>query len=155
MKKALRGFTLVECLVALAILGIASLTMAQIYAGVSKRNRENHLINSSLSNQMAYVEKYTNSEAVPIYFGGGATSSPDPHATSDHKPPTSGNFVQITKVTDAAGTLSTTEKYSYPADLYVLYSRDADDKDSSDSGYKGETEDKYNLRYKYIVGHQN
>ena len=32
MKKSFRGFTLIECLIALAILGIASLVMAQIYA---------------------------------------------------------------------------------------------------------------------------
>ncbi|MGN0587459.1 MAG: type II secretion system protein J, partial [Oscillospiraceae bacterium] len=34
-KKSVKGFTLVECLVALAILGIASLIMVQIYANVS------------------------------------------------------------------------------------------------------------------------
>ena len=32
----IKGFTLAECLIALAILGIGSLVMAQIYADVSK-----------------------------------------------------------------------------------------------------------------------
>ena len=44
MKKHIKGFTLIECLIALAILGIASLTMAQIYASVAQRNRNNQII---------------------------------------------------------------------------------------------------------------
>ena len=69
MKKHFKGFTLIECLIALAILGVASLTMAQIYASVAQRNRNNQIMNTSLSNQMSYVERYTASEAVPIYYG--------------------------------------------------------------------------------------
>ena len=165
MKKRFKGFTLIECIVALGVLGIASLTMAQIYANVSTRNKMNHLVNTSLSNQMSYVEKYTDSESVPIYFGGSKTAASDkvsggsggtpPHA----KTPTGVLNFKITKYDPAASggaTLSTTESYSYPADVYVLKSRDRDDVKLEDSTRNaGYNESDYNLRYKYIQGHTN
>ena len=166
MKKCFKGFTLVECIVALAILGIASLTMAQIYASVSQRNKNNHLVNTSLSNQMAYVEKYTDTEAVPIYFNeASGTSKPDPQSLSSsttkyppHKESGSvtvkSNYVTIVKVkTDSH--LEANDTYSFPVDTFILRSRDRNDKDAKDTGYVGEAEDNYNLRYKYIVGHTN
>ncbi|MGN0674792.1 MAG: type II secretion system protein [Oscillospiraceae bacterium] len=154
MKKSFKGFTLIECIVALAILGIASLTMAQIYAGVAKRNRENHVVNTSLSNQMAYVEKYTNTEAVPIYYNN--STSADPNASNtDRKPPhESGsgglkdNYVKIVKVDTDGKTLIDDETYSFPVDTFVLKSRDG-----SDTAYS--SDENYNLRYKYIIGHSN
>lgn len=147
MKKSFKGFTLVECIVALAILGVASLTMAQIYATVSLRNKNNHMINTSLSNQMAYVETYTDSEAYPIYYNNSNTadtSTIPPHMTGS----TGGANVKIVSSYN-------NYEYSYAADIYVLKSRDGNDKDSDDTGYIGETEDNYNLRYKYILGHNN
>lgn len=56
-KKKTKGFTLIECIVALAILGIAAMVMAQIYASVSKINEQNHRINESLSQTVAEAEK--------------------------------------------------------------------------------------------------
>lgn len=179
--RKVKGFTLIECIVALAILGIASLTMAQIYANVSMRNRDNHLVNTSLSNQMEYVEKATDTEAVPIYFGNSDTkkSHADGDATStDRKPPhktneaVNNNFVQIVRCKPSASgsvTHELDETYSFPVDIYVLYSRDQDNDSSkvctvaangdktwsNNPNYNGESEAKYNLRYKYIVGHQN
>lgn len=181
--RKVKGFTLIECIVALAILGIASLTMAQIYANVSMRNRDNHLVNTSLSNQMEYVEKATDTEAVPIYFGNSDTqkSHADGDATStDRKPPhktneaVNNNFVQIVRCKPKTGDPTKVEHvddetYSFPVDIYVLYSRDQDNDSSkvctvaangdktwsNNPNYNGESEAKYNLRYKYIVGHQN
>ncbi len=176
--RKIKGFTLVECIVALAVLGIAAMTMAQIYANVSVRNRSNHLVNTSLSNQMAYVEQYTASEAIPVYFGHGTQNQADTHATSDKIPPhettdsvPNKNYITITRVTEDA---SDPEKYnpvadstySFPVDIYVLYSRDQDDEGSmlynpttktrsTNTAYNGESEDNYNLRYKYIIGHSN
>ena len=167
MKKRFKGFTLIECLVALGILGIASLTMAQIYATVAMRNRMNHLVNTSLSNQMAYVERYTNSEAVPIYFGTGKTDKADKvgsSASATGQPPhvltSTGAFNYVITKFDpsaapgAANPLDAKQKYSYPADIYVLHSRDRGDvklnDGESDMGY---TEENYNLRYKYVIGH--
>lgn len=165
MKKRFRGFTLIECLVALGVLGIASLTMAQIYANVSSRNRMNHLVNTSLSNQMAYVEKYTNTEAVPVYFGGSDTATSDKLGASGatgkpphEKTPTGLLNFKITKYNPSASggsDLSDKEVYSYPADVYVLLSRDAKNKSSSDADFNGAgyNESNFNLRYKYIQGH--
>lgn len=162
--KKIKGFTLVECIVALAVLGIASLTMAQIYANVSLRNKNNHLVNTSLSNQMAYVEQYTGAEAVPIYFGS-TTNTPDPEAadsSTTKKPPhkssktTQNNYITITRIdVDSGGSAVDGDAYSFPTDIFVLNSRDSNDNDSADSGYRGQDEDKYNLRYKYLIGHVN
>ncbi len=55
--KKLKGFTLVECLISLAVLAVASLVMAQIYASVGSINRQNHYMNTSLAAQMALVEQ--------------------------------------------------------------------------------------------------
>lgn len=185
MKKNFKGFTLIECLIALAILGIASLTMAQIYAGVSKRNRNNQIMNTSLSNQMSYVERYTASEAVPIYYGS-TSNTPDTEAkkaSTTKKPPhqksisTNCNYVKITKVKDGKDPLDTTyttadrvsdSTYSFPVDIYVLLSRDNNDKNSNDSSFSGQYDDLFenpdtsktyeddmNLRYRYLLGHTN
>lgn len=62
--KKIKGFTLVECLVALAILGISSLIMAQIYANISRINRENNYYNQSLANQVKYSEKTLHKRSV-------------------------------------------------------------------------------------------
>lgn len=164
MKKSFKGFTLIECLIALAILGIASLTMAQIYAGVAKRNRNNHLVNTSLSNQMSYVERYTDSEAVSLYYGGGATSSPDSNAVSQGgsgEPPhkhgsTNTDYVKIIRTTpvdpsdpdNKKFTHDSNATYSFPADVYVLYSRDQNNNHSAN-------EKDLDLRYKYLTGHSN
>lgn len=165
MKKSFKGFTLIECMIALAILGVASLTMAQIYGAVSTRNKMNHLVNSSLSNQMSYVERYTNSQAVPMYFGGGATSTKDPEVGGTTKKPPhvadpNGTNLQKPhlKVESSYKDPVTGKKnlYSYSADIYVLKSRDRWD-DTLDSSTKdgGYTEGDYNLRYKYVLGHKN
>ena len=89
----IKGFTLVECLIALAILGIGSLVMAQIYADVSKRNLSNHNVNTSLSYQMKVVEEATGADAISMYFGGldgSGQPKPDPNSAdsnTDKKPP--------------------------------------------------------------------
>lgn len=179
MKKTFKGFTLVECLIAMAILAIAGTLMASIYANVSQRNNFNHFMNTSLANQMAYIEKYTDSESVPIYFGG-LDSSKKPKQDSELKstPPTrrapheyvSNNqgttaYVQIQKL-DKNESVVSTDKYSFPVDIFVMYSRDtgndASGKAKASSEYEREDNTSYsqrygeknnNLRYKYILGH--
>lgn len=144
MKRKFKGFTLVECLVALAIIGIAGMMMAQIYAAVAQRNKVNHFVNTSLSNQMQYVEKYTNTEAQKIsltYPASGTTTTPPHKATGFY----------YMKITNKA---KTTEQYSLPVDIYVLYNRDTKNRDKGDAGYldiSGSGNEDYDLRYKYLL----
>lgn len=170
MKKTFKGFTLVECLIAMAILAIASTLMAEIYAVVSQRNNSNQFMNTSLSNQMKYIEQYIDAETVPIYYGA-ATKTSDPEAASGSttkKPPhqksvsTNYNYVKVTKLKADGVSAEVNSTYSFPADVYVMYSRDTNDNDSTDSGYgsmassismDGTSEKEGNLRYKYILGH--
>lgn len=146
MKKTLKGFTLVECLVAMAILAIASMTLGAIEATVAKRNNFNHFTNSSLSNQMAYVEKYENLEVVKI--ASTHTGTTPPSGTNSGTTA----YVKLTKGTNS---------YSFPVDIYVMYSRDTHNVGSNGKDADGNTaaysqmyaEDDHNLRYKYLVGH--
>lgn len=149
MKKTFKGFTLVECLVAMAILAIAGTLMAEIYATVAKRNNANTFMNSSLANQMAYIEKYENANTVKI--------------TSTHTgtTPPSGTNSGTSAYVKVKNTV-TNKEYSFPVDIYVMYSRDTDNKGSNESDYgtmassfsmNGSSEKEGNLRYKYILGH--
>ncbi len=167
MKKTLKGFTLIECLVALAILGIASLTMAQIYARVAARNNMNHLVNTSLAYQMKYVESYTDSETISVKYNfTGDTAGVPPHrggstsgsGTMQQASSSNKSFVKIissyNSETDAAPAHAKGNSYSYPVNIYVLQSRDRGDRDSNDSGYENGVYDEKpdNLRYKYVLG---
>lgn len=158
--KKFRGFTLVECLVALAVLGIGALVMAQIYSNVSRINMSNHNINTSLAYQMKIVEEATGADSVTMYFGGGATSTPDANAadSSTTKYPPHKQGIASTDLTKPYVKITgsyNSNVYSYPTDIYVLLSRDVNDKASDDSAYVGDAEGNYALRYKYIVGHSN
>lgn len=169
MKKTFKGFTLVECLVAMAILAIAGTLMAEIYATVASRNNFNHFNNSSLSNQMKYIEQYTKSKTLPVYFGdsasyssaaaAGTTTKYPPHHSSNTKN-TEGRYVEITKL-NSSGDKVDDNTYSFPTDIYIMYSRDTHDVGSNNKDADDNTanyspmfsEQNNNLRYKYILGH--
>lgn len=155
MKKTFKGFTIVECLVAMAILAIASTLMASIYANVAKRNNANHFMNTSLANQMAYIEKYENTDTAKITNGIDPDATTPPHSDSSISNSGTDSYVKITNTT-------TSQEYSFPVDVYVMYSRDTSGKSSTDSDYgqvassfsmNGSSEKEGNLRYKYILGH--
>lgn len=156
MKKFFKGFTLVECLVAMAILAIASTLMASIYANVAARNNFNHFNNTSLANQMAYIEKYENSETVKITNTYSGTTPP-----SGTNSGTSA-YVKVTKFKSDGTTLDTASSYSFPVDIYIMYSRDTHNVGSSGKDANGQSatysgvysEKDNNLRYKYILGHK-
>ena len=57
MKRKVKGFTLVECIVAMALIAVASLFMAQIYASLSEIERGNKMLSTSLEEQMKKVER--------------------------------------------------------------------------------------------------
>lgn len=146
-KKNVKGFTLIECLVALAILGIASLVMVEIYANVSRINKNNHNINTSLSYQMKYVEEKTNSEAHQILYSGAAVADPS------NVPPASGGGVANNNNYVSFKSSYSGNTYSCGADIYILMSRKQSG--STDSAVSASEEKDYNLRYRYIVGHAN
>lgn len=155
MKKGFKGFTLVECIIAMAILGIASLLVAQIYAAVSTRNKMNNLVNSSLVYQMSYVEKYTNSDIIPLYFGGSQAADPEISSTTRKPPHKSVGVSDTTKpYVVIQSNYTGNNEYSYPADIYVLKSRDRDGNVLTATGDSGYKEADYNLRYKYLLGHK-
>lgn len=148
--KNLKGFTLIECLIALAILGIASLTMAQIYAGISKINRNNHLVNTSLSYQMQLAESKTKTQAIKIPSNEPVSQTAPPHKRSNVK------YMQLVRS-------DTNDIYSYPVDCYVLVSRDANNNPSKiynpgsgwidNPNYNGAHESDISLRYKFVTGY--
>ena len=119
--KKMRGFTLVECLVALAILGIASLIMAQIYANVSRISRANHQNNSSIAYQMEYIEKKDSNEAIKVKSGYTLPATP---AANGELPPVDSTTIKnitIKKKDDLGNVLA---NYGFAVDYYVLQSRD-------------------------------
>lgn len=163
MKKTFKGFTLVECIVSLAILAIACMTLGGIEAAVAQKNNYNHFVNSSLSNQMAYIEKYENADTVKIANTYTGSKPPNDSSNTDVKA-----YVKVTKLTDENGTAIKNNTYSFPVDIYVMYSRDthnigSNNKDADGktvsygnvaSGFSkdGTSEKEGNLRYKYILG---
>lgn len=146
MKRKLKGFTLIECLVALAILAIASLTMAQIYAGVARKNIANHTSNTSISKQMEFIEKELKENgAVEIKYDDSGVPDSDP-------PPPSGSNIAGNSYIEVECPDGT--KLSYPIDIYILNSRDANNKGSDEDGYKGPNDNtKTNLKYRYFLAH--
>ncbi len=150
MKKTFKGFTLIECIVSLAILGIAALTMAQIYAGVAMRNRRNHELNSSMANQTAYIEKQIKDDSGAVsVFKYQNTDDPDTNTTPPH------SHLSQNKVTDSYILIKDQNgnEYSYPVDVYLLKSRDKQNRDDEDAGYNGAADDETDLRYKFFTAH--
>lgn len=151
--KKIKGFSLIECIVALAILGIASLTMAEIYANISRINRNNHMVNTSLSYQMQIVETKTDTQAVKIESGETVFTGDPPHKR------TNVNYFYIENE-------ETGEIYSFPVDCYVLLSRDQNNEPSmlynastdtwyDNPAYQGKEDNEYSLRYKYMQSATN
>lgn len=62
MKKKLKGFTLIECLIALLILAVSSLLLVQAYTQLVRATRENYTMYNSIGRQMADAENPTYGE---------------------------------------------------------------------------------------------
>ncbi len=168
LKFKLKGFTLIECLVALALLGVASLSMVQIYANVCAVNRSNHDVNTSLMYQMQFVERYSGTnvisgdEQVVIFASGdgndldGVYGNPTDTKNSFDKAETDPNYIKHVKITklDDAGDPIDDDSYYFPTDVHILVSREF--VSSSDLDGAGQTSSgNYELRYKYVVGNTN
>lgn len=144
--KSFKGFTLVECIVALALFAIAALTMAQIYAQVGLMNKKNHSNNTSLAYQMKIVENTTGADAISLPF------NPSAHGASNQPPhhtPTTKDFISIQRK-DGTGTVIA--EYSYGVDTFVLLTRHFDNTTNTDKAVNATDEADDNLRYKYFIG---
>ncbi|MDR0975129.1 MAG: type II secretion system GspH family protein [Ruminococcus sp.] len=152
--KRFRAFTLVECLVALAILGVATLTMAQVYSSVARMSRDNEFMNISLSEQMKYVEARGGDTVNAV----GIESTPTAIEKTTHVvDPTTYQVAVTGGPVNNAGTVDSaysTYKYAYGVDMYVLYSRDVNDTMDGGTGYAWDgmyDESNGRLRYKYLL----
>lgn len=79
--KKFKAFTLIECLVALLILGVSSLLLVQGYTQLMKVTNKNNTMYVSLADQMNDVEKKDSSVAKPI---GSVVSGDTYNATQGH-----------------------------------------------------------------------
>jgi prepilin-type N-terminal cleavage/methylation domain-containing protein len=169
--RKLKGFTLVECIVAMTIFAIASLTMAQVYVSVATIQRENEYMQYSLANQMKYVENQTNSEAVAInYDDTFAAGTPDGNMVL----PSDNNAVYVTLYKVDLGTdkkfdglspiddkinYTTAQSYEVGINMFILKSREGSSTDAqADATYDDATstrvytdEQNTNVRYKYFT----
>jgi prepilin-type N-terminal cleavage/methylation domain-containing protein len=165
--KRLSGFTLVECLMAMLILGIGSLTMAQVYAAVAKQTMENEFMNISLAEQMAYVEQRSGDTVASV-----AISSPVPltqtllaEEMADHELNDDSYHVIVKGGprhfnTNAVDSEHAAYEYKSGVAMFVLYSRDVNSNNSKSDAYawggsydsKGDAKgNQSNLRYKYLL----
>ena len=62
MKRKLRGFTLIECLIALLVLAVSSLLLVQAYTQLVTATQENYTMYNSIGRQMADAESPTMAE---------------------------------------------------------------------------------------------
>ena len=63
MKKRLKGFTLIECIIALFILAVSSLLLVQAYTQLVAVTRENYTRYNSIGRQMADAENPATAES--------------------------------------------------------------------------------------------
>ena len=62
MRKKLKGFSLIECIIAMFILAMSSLLLVQAYTQLVTVTRENYTRYNSIGRQMADAEDYTYGE---------------------------------------------------------------------------------------------
>lgn len=107
-KKTFRGFTLIECIVAMAILAISSLLLVQAYTQLMKVTNMNNTISMSIADQMADAE--ANGDAKSKLISGTAISSNTFNSSEGRK-------FTIQKL-DASGNVVTT--YATNVDVYCV-----------------------------------
>ena len=56
MKRKLKGFTLIECLIALLVLAVSSLLLVQAYTQLVTATQENYTMYNSIGRQMSDAE---------------------------------------------------------------------------------------------------
>lgn len=153
----LKGFSLIECIVAIALIGIASLLMAQVYGSVALMNKNNARLNTSLTEQMKFAERELKEDA--DYKDKNVTKI-RLHSYNDG---TAANVDPVSfKMTDESvnkslGFTFGTSAISADVDVIVLKSKDDTSTDKSDSmNKKGSTAKRVyemddTVRYKFIL----
>jgi len=139
--KFINGFTLVECIVAIAILGIASLVMAQIYGAVARANVENHKINESLSTTVANVERQLKSDS--------GTNFKIINIDGDNLSNTTTRITFTKDGTHAPGTSGDYKIKQQDTDIYIYCAHY--ENNVTYTNYTSPSNDPIDLRYKYFV----
>lgn len=62
MKRKLKGFTLIECIIAMFVLAVSSLLLVQAYTQLVTVTRQNYTMYNSIGRQMADAENPTSAE---------------------------------------------------------------------------------------------
>ena len=115
MRKRIKGFTLIECLVALAVLGVSSLLLVQAYTQLMSMTNLNHAVYTSIADQMADVEKSSTGNAKEL----------SPTLNKNNKYSTGeGRKLEIERVTRTATGYSAhpTKHYNYVTNVSVYAS---------------------------------
>lgn len=125
-KRKIKGFTLIECIIALFILGLSSLLLVQAYSQLMKVTKMSNTANISISKQMDDAEKKTDANATKL------TATPR----------------KITVTTRQIGTGTATSlnatNYSFDVDSYQVKGKNHDGTDAS-SGSEADS-----MRYIYF-----
>lgn len=125
-KRKIKGFTLIECIIALFILGLSSLLLVQAYSQLMKVTKMSNTANISISKQMDDAEKKTDANATKL------TTTPR----------------KITVTTRQIGTGTATSlnvtNYSFDVDSYQVKGKNLDGTDAS-SGSEADS-----MRYIYF-----
>lgn len=154
--KKLKGFTLIECIIAMALIGMTSLLMVQVYGTVAMMNKDNNMMNNSIDRQMQYAEK----QLTEVAASGSDDGVVKIVHLSSHDTSAAGNVGEIKIVMD--GDLSknpnyskfdiakTTDPYEAEIDLYVigLETTSAAADEYNTTGV--ESYDNNHIRYKFI-----
>ena len=141
LKRTCRGFTLIEILVAMMILGIASLLLVTMYASVCKQAASNSDFNDRMSEQQKMVENRDTSVSskYDIYYDSDCDASKYPGGTS-------GSYkLTIECIKNNADSSFVGEKYTARC---VVYSS----KNLEDGTPVATDDDNIRVDYKFFVG---
>lgn len=143
-KNSCKGFTLIEVIVAMVILGIASLLLVGMYASVCARIRSNNDFNDRMSEQQKYVETKaagTASGLFDVHY-----DSSIPSGATKYTGATAGNYTFTIKcVTDNANSSFVNKEFTARCAVYTL-------KNIDDGVVVATDDDDVQVDYKYFVG---
>ena len=148
-KNSCKGFTLIEVIVAMVILGIASLLLVGMYASVCARIRSNNDFNDRMSEQQKYVETRaagTNASLFDVHY-----DSSIPNGSTKYGVTTpNGNYKFTIKCTtnnanSAWANASNPKTFTARCAVYIL-------KNIDDGVVVATDDDDVQVDYKYFVG---